>query len=139
MVTEGILACVCVQRIASPSYQSEMPTVARARYCRTGRLNNPNSLNVLGSRPSRAARMSDARASVSRMSITPAQLAEWRRIIREEGALHSALAQRIAPMLLDEIERAWALLGRARREEGALESAALKRRLAGVARAAGAS
>jgi hypothetical protein len=48
------------------------------------------------------------------MSITQAQLAEWRRIIREEGALHSALAQRIAPRLLDEIERAWAELDRVR-------------------------
>lgn len=67
------------------------------------------------------------------MSITPAQLAEWRRIIREEGALHSALAQRIAPMLMDEIERAWAQLERARREEGADEAAALRRRLAAAA------
>jgi uncharacterized protein YicC (UPF0701 family) len=66
------------------------------------------------------------------MSITPAQLAEWRRIIRDEGALHSALAQRIAPMLMDEIERAWAQLERTRREEGAQEAAALKKRLAGV-------
>jgi uncharacterized small protein (DUF1192 family) len=68
------------------------------------------------------------------MTITPAQLAEWRRIIREEGALHSALAQRIAPMLMDEIERAWAQMERARSEQGALEAAALGQRLAGVAR-----
>lgn len=63
------------------------------------------------------------------MSITPAQVAEWRRIIREEGALHSALAQRIAPMLLEEIERAWAQLERAHRAEGAQEAAALRARL----------
>ena len=63
------------------------------------------------------------------MSITPAQVAEWRRIIREEGALHSALAQRIAPMLLEEVERAWAQLERARRDEGAREAAALRARL----------
>jgi uncharacterized protein YicC (UPF0701 family) len=73
------------------------------------------------------------------MSITLAQLAEWRRIIRDEGALHSALAQRIAPLLMDEIERAWAQLNRTRREEGAQESAALKKRLTGVARASGSS
>ncbi len=66
------------------------------------------------------------------MSITPAQVAEWRRIIREEGALHSALAQRIAPMLLEEIERAWALLEHARRDEGAREAAALRAHLADV-------
>jgi uncharacterized protein YicC (UPF0701 family) len=66
------------------------------------------------------------------MSITPAQVAEWRRIIREEGALHSALAQRIAPMLLEEIERAWAQLERARRDEGAREAAALRARLGEV-------
>jgi hypothetical protein len=64
------------------------------------------------------------------MSITPAQLAEWRRIIREEGALHSALAQRIAPLLMDEIELAWAQLEKARREDGAREAAALRVRLA---------
>ncbi len=62
--------------------------------------------------------------------ITPAQLAEWRRIIREQGALHSALAQRIAPMLLDEIERAWAQIERSRREEGAREAASLRRHVA---------
>jgi uncharacterized protein YicC (UPF0701 family) len=66
------------------------------------------------------------------MSITPAQLAEWRRIIREEGALHSALAQRIAPLLMDEIERAWTQIERGRREEGAEEAAALRRRLPGT-------
>jgi hypothetical protein len=64
------------------------------------------------------------------MSITPAQLAEWRRIIREEGALHSALAQRIAPMLMDEIEHAWAQLERTRRQDGAREAADLRTRLA---------
>ena len=63
------------------------------------------------------------------MSITPAQLAEWRRIIREEGALHSALAQRIAPMLMDEIERAWSQLERLRCEQGAEEANALRKRL----------
>ncbi len=63
------------------------------------------------------------------MSITPAQVAEWRRIIHEEGALHSALAQRIAPMLLEEIERAWAQLERIRRDDGAREATALRSRL----------
>ena len=66
------------------------------------------------------------------MSITPAQVAEWRRIIREEGALHSALAQRIAPMLLEEVERAWAQLEHVRRDEGAREAAALRARLDGM-------
>ena len=81
------------------------------------------------------------------MSITQAQLAEWRRIIREEGALHSALAQRIAPRLLDEIERAWAELDRARCK-GAVPAAGAaivkkaatpERRLAEVARPSPAS
>lgn len=66
------------------------------------------------------------------MSITPAQLTEWRRVIREEGALHSALAQRIAPMLMDELERAWTQLERLRREEFAQGAAALRKRLAGA-------
>jgi hypothetical protein len=69
------------------------------------------------------------------MSIRPAQLAEWRRIIREEGALHSALAQRIAPMLMDELERAWIQLERSRREEFAQGAAALRKRLAGATEA----
>ena len=64
------------------------------------------------------------------MSITPAQVAEWRRVIREQGSLHSALAQRIAPSLLDEIERSWAELDRHRREAGARESAGSTGRLA---------
>jgi hypothetical protein len=81
------------------------------------------------------------------MSITQAQLAEWRRIIREEGALHSALAQRIAPRLLDEIERVWAELDRARCK-GAVpaagaaivkKAAAPERRLAEVPRPSQAS
>src|SRR5512138_2889443 len=80
--------------------------------------------------PPRRQNLSDPPNSFHSMSITPAQLAEWRRIIREEGALHSALAQRIAPMLMDEIERAWAQLERTRREEGAREAAALRKRLA---------
>ena len=81
------------------------------------------------------------------MSITQAQLAEWRRIIREEGALHSALAQRIAPRLLDEIERAWAELDRVRCKApvsaaGAAivkKAATPERRLAEVARPPSAS
>ncbi len=81
------------------------------------------------------------------MSITQAQLAEWRRIIREEGALHSALAQRIAPRLLDEIERVWAELDRARCK-GAVSTAGVaivkkaappERRLAAVPRPSQAS
>ena len=70
------------------------------------------------------------------MPITPAQVAEWRRIIREQGALHSALAQRIAPSLIEEIERAWAELDRHRHEAGARDAAALKRRLAEKSEAA---
>jgi uncharacterized protein YicC (UPF0701 family) len=73
------------------------------------------------------------------MSITPAQLAEWRRIIREQGALHSALAQRIVPMLMDEVEHAWAQLERSRRQDGTREAAALKSRLAALAHPAEAS
>ncbi len=79
------------------------------------------------------------------MSITQAQLAEWRRIIREEGALHSALAQRIAPRLLDEIERAWAELDRCKGAGPAAcatiakKAATPEKRLAEVARPPSAS
>lgn len=73
------------------------------------------------------------------MSITPAQVAEWRRVIREEGALHSALAQRIAPRLLEEIERAWAEIERVRRKVAVQENAAPERRLVEVPSASAAS
>lgn len=55
--------------------------------------------------------------------VTPADLAAWRGDIAEHGALYPAQAQRIAPLLMDELERAWEELARARAELAARSAA----------------
>jgi len=67
------------------------------------------------------------------LTVTAAQITEWRRAIAQDGALHPALASRIVPRLLDEIEHVWALLERAERERAALEAAGGEDRFATAA------
>ncbi len=67
------------------------------------------------------------------MRITPAELAEWRAALPDDGDhLDPTLAQLIAPKLIDEVERLQAELGRARRQLAAEEAAALETRLTGL-------
>jgi len=62
------------------------------------------------------------------MPVTPAQLAEWRLALREEGDgefLDPTLARQIAPKLMEELERAWARAEWADRDAAVKEAAAL--------------
>jgi hypothetical protein len=60
------------------------------------------------------------------MSITTAQLAEWRAQLPEDGDhLDPTLAQVIAPMLIDEVERLQAELARVLRQVAADDGRAL--------------
>lgn len=67
---------------------------------------------ALGRRPA-----SEAGGTLRRMpAVTLSQIAEWRRALRDEGDgdfLDPALAQEIAPKLMDEVERLHAELARA--------------------------
>ena len=72
------------------------------------------------------------------MTITPADLAEWRAQLPEDGDhLDPTLAQVLAPKLMDEVERLQGELARARRQLAAEEAAALEKRLTDLARYGG--
>jgi hypothetical protein len=68
-------------------------------------------------------------------AITPAQLAEWRRVLLQEGGTEfgdPTLSEVIAEKLMTELEHVWGQLVRAGRGLVAQEAAMLEKRLADV-------
>ena len=71
-------------------------------------------------------RSSDPARRIAPMSITTAQLAEWRAQLPEDGDhLDPTLAQVIAPKLIDEVERLQAELARVLRQVATEDGRAL--------------